>query len=145
MVHENDEELTRDRGFGVYHLLYLREGERTRRTRRSRASHPTLTVLTACGAVCAALRGLGQPEAPQPHGSRMSKLDASLRSCCACEVAATSGSDPCSGCVSGSRGAFSVLVVGRWVAAAPGCVLCRCGRTFARLELFDGSYVLSEC
>ena len=40
---------------------------------------------------------------------------------------------------------FRSLVVGRWVAAAPGCVLCRCGRTFARLELFDGSYVLSEC
>ena len=40
---------------------------------------------------------------------------------------------------------FRSLVVGRWVAAAPGCVLCRCGRTFARLELFDGVYVLSEC
>ena len=38
---------------------------------------------------------------------------------------------------------FWSYVVRRWVAAAPGCVSCRCGRTFARLELFDGSYVLS--
>ena len=39
---------------------------------------------------------------------------------------------------------FRSLVVGLWVAAAPDCVSCRCGRTFARLELFDGLYVMTE-
>ena len=94
--------------FGAYHLLYLREGERTRPFRSSRAMYPTLTALTARGAVCAALRGRGQPEAPQPRGAHTSKLDASSRSCRACEVAARSGRDPCRGRVARTRGAFPV-------------------------------------
>ena len=53
--------------FGAYHLLYLREGERTRPTHTSRATHPALTALDVCGAVCAGIRCLGEPEAPQPH------------------------------------------------------------------------------
>ena len=36
-----------DGPFGAYHLLYLREGGRTRLTCRSRAIHPVLTALTA--------------------------------------------------------------------------------------------------
>ena len=39
---------------------------------------------------------------------------------------------------------FRSVAVGRWVAAAPGCVSCQCRRTFALLQLFDGSYVLPE-
>ena len=86
-----------DRPFGAYHLLYLREGERLRRIRRSRLIHPALTALTACGAVCTALHGLGQPKAPQPHGAHTPKLVVSSRSCHARVVAATPGPDPCRG------------------------------------------------
>ena len=39
---------------------------------------------------------------------------------------------------------FRSLAVGRWVAVAPGTESCQHGRAFACLELFDGSYVLSE-
>ena len=98
-----------DRPFGAYHLLYLREGERLRRIRRSRLIHPALTALTACDAVCTALRGLGQPKAPQPHGAHTPKLVVSSRSCHARVVAATPGPDPCRGRVPRARGAFLVL------------------------------------
>ena len=97
-----------DRWFGAYHLLYLREGERTRLTCRSRAIHPALTALTACGAVCAALHGLGQPKTPQPHGVHTSNLDASLRSCYTPEVTAGSGRVSCSCWVPRSRSRFPV-------------------------------------
>ena len=55
--------------FGAYHLLYLQEGERPRPTRSSPATHPAVTALDACGAVCAAIGGLGETEAPQPPGA----------------------------------------------------------------------------
>ena len=97
-----------DRRFGAYHLLYHREGERTRRTRRSRAIHPALTALTACGAVCTALCGLGQPKALQHHGAHTPNLDLSSRSFRARDVAATPGPNPCRGWVPKARGAFSV-------------------------------------
>ena len=96
------------RAFGAYHLLYLREGERTRLTCRSRAIHPALTALTACGAVCAALHGLGQPKAPQPHGVHTSNLVVSLRPCCARAVPVDSGRVPCSCWAPGSRSRFPV-------------------------------------
>ena len=76
-----------DRRFGAYHPLYRQEGERERPTRSSRASHPAVTALDACGAVCAAIGGLGEPEAPQPPGANTAKLDGFGRSCCARGVA----------------------------------------------------------
>ena len=100
-----------DRRFGAYQLLYVREGERTRPSRTSRSSRPALTALDACGAICAALRGLGQPQAAQPHGAHTSKLGACLRWCCASSVSASSGRRACRGRVARARGAF--LVFGR--------------------------------
>ena len=94
--------------FGAYHLLYLQEGERPRPPRSSPATHPAVTALDVCGAVCAAIGGLGEPEAPQPLGAHMSKLDASPRSCCARGVSADCGRDWCRGWLSRPRGACLV-------------------------------------
>ena len=107
--------------------------------------HPALAALTARRAVCAALRGLGQPKAPQPHGAHTSDLDVSSRVRVALVKLPSVPAAIRAVVVSRDRMAhFRSLVVGRWVAAAPDCVSCRCGRTFARLELFDGLYVLTE-
>ena len=108
VLYENDQRRGADRPFGVYHLLYLREGDRTRLTLSSRASPPALTALTACGAICTALHGLGQPKALQPHGAHTSNLDACLRPCRAREDAARSGRLACIRWVRRSRGAFPI-------------------------------------
>ena len=126
-----------DRPFGVYHLLYLREGDRAPLTRHSRASPPALTALIACGAVCArALRGLMEPEAlqPHPHGAHTSKLAPSLRSRRARAIAARAPVAFRAFVGSRDRVAHfrSAVAVGAG-RAAPGCVSCRHGRTFARL------------
>ena len=59
---------------------------------------------------------LGSPKRrnPMPHGAHTSKLDVSLCSCRACEIAASSGRDPCRGWVMRARGAFPVFGR-RWV------------------------------
>ena len=109
--------------------------------------HPALTALTACGAVCAALHGLGQEGSPKRRNPTAPTRQSRLHPCVRVTLVRLPLAPVATRAGVGSRereARFLSLAVGRWVTAAPGTEsgqhTCMSGVIYDR----HGLYVLSE-
>ena len=72
VLRKNDEELTDGSAPTIFYTI--KKESASAQPAAARHAYPAVTALDACGAVCAAIGGLGEPEAPQPPGANTAKL-----------------------------------------------------------------------